>query len=85
MITNDVELEVVRRQLARVDAAIEDMRANVLPKSERMFNLMTEAPRELRQSLQADIDAYLRTRAPSPNGATPAPKEPSDARSLELT
>ena len=66
--TNDDELEVVRTQLAHIDAAIEDLRRNVLPKSEQMFNLFAEAPLEMRQSLQADINAYLRAKTIPANG-----------------
>jgi hypothetical protein len=82
MINNDAELEAVRGQLAHIDAAIEDLRRNVLPKSESMFKLLTEAPLEMRQSLQADIDAYLRTTTVLANG-TRVNKEPTDTKSLQ--
>jgi hypothetical protein len=72
MITNDAELEVVRSQVAHLDAAIEDLRQNVLPKSEQMFNLFAETPLEMRQSLQADIDAYLRSKTVPANGSAAA-------------
>ena len=81
MITNEAELEVVRSQLAHLDAALEDLRRNVLPKSEQMFDLLAEAPLEMRQSLQADIDAYLRSKTVSANGPTGA-VEPADPRAL---
>jgi hypothetical protein len=82
MITNDVELEVVRSQVARLDAAIEDLRRNVLPKSEQMFNLFAEAPLDMRQKLQADIDAYLRAKPVPANGPAGA-IEPAEAKTLE--
>lgn len=59
MITNDAELEVVRSQLAHVDAAIEDLRKTILPKNEKMFHLFAEAPLDMRREMQGDIDAYL--------------------------
>jgi hypothetical protein len=82
MITNDTELEVVRRQVAHLDAAIEDLRRNILPKGEQMFNLLAEAPLEMRRSLQADIDAYLGTATVPADGAT-VDKESIDAKALQ--
>jgi len=82
MIKNDAELEFIRRQLARIDAAIEDLRRNVLPKSESRFNLLSEAPLEMRQSLQSDIDAYLGTTT-VPAGDATVKKEPTDAKTLQ--
>lgn len=84
MITNDTELEVVRKQLAHVDAALADLRRNVLPKSESMFNLFAEAPLELRSSIQADIDRYLENSAPTCK-ALPSRHDSSEKRLLELT
>jgi hypothetical protein len=82
MIRDDAELEVVRGQLAHIDAAIEDMRRNVLPKSESMFNLLVEAPLEKRQTLQDEIDAYLRAATVPADGVT-ASKELPDAKTLQ--
>jgi hypothetical protein len=82
MITNDAELEVVRTQVARLDAAVEDLRRNVLPKSEQMFNLFAEAPLDMRQELQTDIDAYLRAKTASANGPTGS-VEPLGGKALE--
>jgi hypothetical protein len=84
MITNDAELEVVRRQLAHVDAAIDDIRRNVLPKSEQMFNLLTEAPVELRESLQAEIDAYLGVTKPNQED-TFVPGESTESTAADRT
>jgi hypothetical protein len=72
MITNDAELEVVRSQVAHLDAAIDDLRQTVLPKSEQMFNVFAEAPLEMRQSLQADIDAYLASKTVPADSPTEA-------------
>lgn len=84
MITNDTELEVVRKQLAHVDAALADLRRNVLPKSESMFNLFAEAPLELRSSIQADIDRYLEGSTP-PLNELPPRHESTEIRTLELS
>jgi len=84
MITNDAELEVVRKQLARVDAALDDLRRKMLPDNERMFKVFAEAPTELRSSLQADIDCYLNISKPAPKDV-PTVHESTQARLLELT
>jgi hypothetical protein len=59
MITNDAELEVVRKQLGRVEAALDSLRRDVKPKSEKMYDLMAESYIEMLRSLRKDVDAYL--------------------------
>jgi hypothetical protein len=59
MIKNDAELEVVRSQLGRVEAALDSLRRDVKPKNENMYALMAESYIDLLQALRADIDAYL--------------------------
>lgn len=78
MITSDEGLQLVREQLARVDAIIEDMRKTILPKSERMYNLFVESTLDLKESLQADIDDYL-ARTTRPAGDPPTPAAPAEA------
>jgi hypothetical protein len=43
MIQSDQELDVVRQQLARIEAALVALRRDVLPQSEERFFLMAEA------------------------------------------
>ena len=59
MIKNDAELEVVRSQLGRVEAALDSLRRDVKPKNEKMYALMAESYIDLLHALRADIDAYL--------------------------
>ncbi len=59
MIKNDAELEVVRSQLGRVEAALDSLRRDVKPKNENMYALMAESYIDLLHALRADIDAYL--------------------------
>src|SRR5579872_3462746 len=68
MITNDAELEVVRKQLARVEAALDSLRREVKPKNEKTYHLMAETSIDLLQSLRSEIDAYLGI-APLPENA----------------
>jgi hypothetical protein len=84
MITNETELEVTRRQLANVEAAIESLRKQLLPAHETNFNLYARPWLDIQQEMQSAIDTYLRSRTPSPNGA-PATSKPSDSPSLERT
>jgi hypothetical protein len=60
MITNAAELEVVRKQLARVEAALDSLRQEVKPKSEANYALMSESYVEMLTSLRAEIDAFTR-------------------------
>jgi hypothetical protein len=59
MITSDAELEVVRKQLGRVEAALESLRRDVRPRNVKTYELMAESYVELLRSLRADVDAYL--------------------------
>jgi hypothetical protein len=59
MITNDAELEVVRKQLARVEAALDSLRREVKPKNEKTYQLMAETSIDLLHALRSEIDAYL--------------------------
>ncbi len=68
MITNDAELEVVQKQLARVEAALDSLRREVKPKNEKTFHVMAETSIDLRQALRSEIDAYLGI-APLPENA----------------
>jgi hypothetical protein len=74
MITNDAELEVVRKQLGRVEAALDSLRREVKPKNEKLYELLAESYIDLLQSLRADIDAYLGI-APLPNGKSPVAED----------
>jgi hypothetical protein len=65
LITNDAELQVVRWQLARVEAALDSLRQEVKPKSASRFSLMAESYIDLLTSLRVDVDAYLRSRKTS--------------------
>jgi hypothetical protein len=62
MITSDVELEVVGKQLGRVAAALASLRRDVKPKNEQLYELMAESYIDLLQSLWADIVDYLEIR-----------------------
>lgn len=83
MIVNDAELELARQNLANVEAAIESLRKELLPNHERNFQLYARPWLDLQQEFQADIDAYLRSRASSSNGS-PRP-EVADVQDLKLT
>ncbi len=60
MIKIDAELDVVRKQLGRAEAALDSLRRDVKPKSEKMYNLMSESYIDMIQGLRAQIDAYIR-------------------------
>jgi hypothetical protein len=83
MITNDSELAIVREQLANCEAAIESLRRKLLPDHERNFQLYARPWLDLQQEFQSDIDAYLRSRAPSANGS-PRSKV-TDVQDFKLT
>jgi hypothetical protein len=72
MITNDRELAVVLRQIEHLDAILEGFRRDILPKNEKMYGLFSEAPRDMREEMQADVDAYLATKT-APVAETPRP------------
>ncbi len=59
MITNDAELEVVRQQLHRAEAALDACRRDFLPHNEVQYRLFAGSTIDLIQSIRADIDAYL--------------------------
>jgi hypothetical protein len=59
VITNDAELEVVRKQLQRAEAALEACRRDFLPHNEVQYRLFAGSTIDLIQSLRAEIDAYL--------------------------
>ena len=83
MIANDAELELARRNLANVEAAIESLRKELLPGYERNFQLYARPWLDLQQEFQADIDAYLSSHMSSPNGAPRS--EIADVQNLKLT
>ena len=82
MITNEEELAIVREQLTRCDAVIESFRKELLPNHERNFNLYARSWIDMRQELQADIDAYLGTTTVPADGSAdkvePAEANPPD-------
>jgi hypothetical protein len=79
MITNDSELEIVRRQLTHVEAALASLRRDVRPKSEKMYQLLAESYIDMLQSLRADIDKYQGIATTPANAASllPVPTEPA--------
>ena len=77
MITNDDELTVVRRQLARCESIIDSFRKELLPHNERNFKLYAGPWLDFRDQFQADIDAYLsgRTQPRADDAGRPAEAE----------
>ncbi len=61
MIHNDGQLAVVRKQLALVEHALEDLRNDVLPKNKRNFEILSEGYVDQIDQLKAEIDSYRRT------------------------
>lgn len=59
MITNDQELELVREQLERVEAALYSIKRDVLPRSAPKFRLMAEGYFDQINELRRQIDDYL--------------------------
>jgi hypothetical protein len=59
MIKSDFELKQARKCIALLEAAVEDQRRNVLPKSKEWFDLMTEHSLDEIKHLQAEVDKYL--------------------------
>jgi hypothetical protein len=59
VIRNDVELEVVRKQLHRAEAALDACRRDFLPHNEVQYHLFAGSTIDLIRSIRADIDAYL--------------------------
>lgn len=63
MIRDDEQLKVVRTQLSRVEAALESLRRDVLPKNETMYNIMAESYVDAILELRSLIDNYLGIRS----------------------
>ncbi|HVA51687.1 MAG TPA: hypothetical protein VNH11_35430 [Pirellulales bacterium] len=59
MIRNDEELEVVRQQLGRAEAAFLSLEKSMLPKNRAKFNLMSEGYLQMIVRLRSEVDAYL--------------------------
>lgn len=59
MITNDEELAFVRKQLARVEAALDSLRQDVKPKNERTYQVMAVSYVDAIQELRTQVEAYL--------------------------
>ncbi|MBO0698101.1 MAG: hypothetical protein J2P46_06890 [Zavarzinella sp.] len=84
MIRNDAELELVRQNLANIEAAIEWWRQRLLPHNEQNFNLYAGALLDFRDEFQADIDAYLGTMTvPAKHAA--GKTAPTDTKTLQPT
>lgn len=75
MIKSEKQLEIVREQLASAQAALDSIRREVRPKSEKMYQLMAESYIDMVLSLRAEIDAYL--------GIAPIPETADVVISLE--
>jgi hypothetical protein len=83
VITSDAELELARKNLANVEAAIESLRKELLPDHERNFNLYARPWLDFRDQFQDDIDAYLRAKTARANGP-PRTGEGTDMKSVGL-
>jgi hypothetical protein len=83
MITNEEHLAIVLEQIGRLDRILESYRQKSTPATEHMYRLFSEGPQDMRDEMQADVDAYLATKtAPAsevaPTTATdPVPVSPS--------
>jgi hypothetical protein len=62
MIKSDFELKQTRWCIALLEAAVEDQRRDVLPKSKEWFDLMTEGSVDEIKRLQAEVDEYIARR-----------------------
>jgi hypothetical protein len=82
VIASDAELELARKNLANVEAAIESLRKELLPHHERNFNLYARPWLDFRDQFQADIDAYLRAKTTPAKGAAGS-VEPTETKALE--
>jgi len=58
MIQTDADLEVVRKQLGRLETALQDLEEEVRPQSEKQFRLMSEIYVEHIARLRGEIDQY---------------------------
>lgn len=59
MIRNDEELEVVRQQLGRAEAAFLSLKKSMLPKNRAKFDLMSDGYLQMIVRLRSEVDAYL--------------------------
>lgn len=59
MIETDEQLDIVREQLSRAEAALVSLRETVRPQSEERFRLMSEAYVEQILGLRAQVNEYL--------------------------
>jgi hypothetical protein len=59
MIKNDQQLDIVREQLGLAESALDELRSEVRPKNEKMYQLMAESYIDMVLSLRSEIDAYL--------------------------
>jgi hypothetical protein len=59
MIHDDEELTVLKKQLGRIERALEDLRQDVLPKNPRNYEIFAEPYIDQINLLKAEIDAYL--------------------------
>ena len=71
MICNDSELAVVRKQLAVIEHALEDLRQDVLPKNKRNFEVFSEGYVDQIAELKADIDRYMAAKQKGAAGRRP--------------
>ena len=58
MIGSDEDLAFMREQLGRIEAALEDLKRDVRPKSEKWFQLMSEAYVDEIAKLRREIEDY---------------------------
>lgn len=74
MIASEAGLAKTRKSLAMIEAAYDDLRRDVKPKNEHLFNCMAESYIDLLLELRAEIDAYIGIHPrPVANGAAPSP------------
>ena len=66
MIRNDKELQVVLKQLGRAEEALAALRADVMPKNQRNFEILSEGYVDQVTALKADIDEYNSRKTPPP-------------------
>jgi hypothetical protein len=58
MIENDAQLNLTLEQMGRMYRTLADLRREVLPRSQRWFNLMAQGPVDEIRKMQAEVDAY---------------------------
>jgi hypothetical protein len=58
-IGNNEELKVVREQLIRAELALGSLRRDILPKNEKIYQVMSEPCIEMILKLRTQIDEYL--------------------------